>query len=108
MRCIVYLYASSDKADAASRTRGVAGNSVLLYGYKVDFDWGEQKGDANKNGIFDEEDIDLVRESILNRADRYIVYDANCDGQINIADIVTINNLMSGKNSCVKVNQENH
>jgi hypothetical protein len=104
----VYLYASSDKADAASRTRGVAGNSVLLYGYKVDFDWGEQGGDANGNGIFDEEDIELVKESILNRADRYIVYDANCDGLINIADIVTINNLMSGKNSCVKVNQENH
>ena len=101
----IYLYASTDKDVAASRTRGTAENSVLLYGYKVDLDWGVQNGDANENGIFDEEDIELVKESILNRADRYTFYDANGDRFINIADIVTINNLMSGKNSCIKVNQ---
>lgn len=100
----IYLYASTAKDAAASRTRGTAENSVLLYGYKVDLDWGVQNGDANGNGIFDEEDIELVKESILNRADRYTSYDANGDGSINIADIVTINNLMSGKNSCIKVN----
>lgn len=100
----IYLYASTDKDAAASRTRGTAENSVLLYGYKVDLDWGVQNGDANGNGIFDEEDIELVKESILNRADGYTSYDANGDGLINIADIVTINNLMSGKNSCIKMN----
>lgn len=90
----VYLYASSDKDHIAS-TRSAAENSVRLYGYKVDIDW-SQLGDANDDWFINEEDIEEVSDHIMGKpSDRFCSSgDANGDGKIDAADIVTIANIL--------------
>ena len=90
----VYLYASSDDDHVAS-TRSAAENSVRLYGYKVDIDW-SQLGDANDDWFINEEDIEEVSDHIMGKpSDRFCSSgDANGDGKIDAADIVTIANIL--------------
>ena len=99
----VYLYASSEGADAAraQRAPSAAENSVLLYGYKVTLDEPEL-GDANGDGKVDAADIaDIVNHTIgkPTSTGKFIeaAADVNGDGTVNAADIVQIVNMIMGK-----------
>ena len=98
----VYLYASSEGADAAraQRAPSAAENSVLLYGYKVTLDEPEL-GDANGDGKVDAADIaDIVNHTIgkPTSTGKFIeaAADVNGDGIVNTADIVKIVNIIMG------------
>ena len=94
----VYMYASTEESSAArmNRATGVADNSVLLYGYKVDV----QKviaGDANGDMKVNVSDIVEIVNDILGKPSaKYnrTAADVNGDGQVNVTDIVNVVNII--------------
>ena len=95
----VYIYASSEgNAVRAHRAPSTTENSVLLYGYKVTM-LETMAGDANGDDIVDTEDFIEVLKYIMDSPSEKFDKkgaDANKDGAVNAADIITIVNIILG------------
>lgn len=55
-------------------------------------------GDINADNAIDVYDFVLLRSGILENTDK-LVYDANDDGEVSVADLVTMQNYLLGKNN---------
>ena len=97
----VYVYAGEGPAAASRRIFATRGEkpSLKVYGISVSTD-SFIKGDANRDGVVDEKDVNTIVSHIMGGIPENFdeeAADLNGDKKVNVADIVELNKLLAPK-----------